>query len=74
MNLFVNMTVQENLAMGAYTITDKNLIQDRLEFVYSCFPAGGAAQPVGRHHERRRAQDAGHRPGHDAQPQADAGG
>jgi branched-chain amino acid transport system ATP-binding protein len=38
MNLFVNMTVQENLAMGAYTIRDKKLQKDRLEFVYDLFP------------------------------------
>ena len=38
MNLFVNMTVQENLAMGAYTIRDKRLQKDRLEFVYDLFP------------------------------------
>jgi ABC-type branched-subunit amino acid transport system ATPase component len=38
MNLFVNMTVQENLAMGAYTIRDKKLQKDRLAFVYDLFP------------------------------------
>jgi ABC-type branched-subunit amino acid transport system ATPase component len=38
MNLFVNMTVQENLAMGAYMIRDKKLQKNRLEFVYSLFP------------------------------------
>jgi branched-chain amino acid transport system ATP-binding protein len=38
MNLFVNMTVNENLAMGAYTITDKQKQKDRLEFVYDLFP------------------------------------
>ena len=38
MNLFVNMTVQENLAMGAYTITDKQKQKDRLAFVYDLFP------------------------------------
>jgi branched-chain amino acid transport system ATP-binding protein len=38
MNLFVNMTVQENLAMGAYTIRDKKLQKDRLDFVYDLFP------------------------------------
>lgn len=38
MNLFVNMTVQENLAMGAYTIKDKNLQKDRLDFVFDLFP------------------------------------
>jgi ABC-type branched-subunit amino acid transport system ATPase component len=38
MNLFVNMTVQENLYMGAYIIKDKKLQKDRLDFVYDLFP------------------------------------
>jgi ABC-type branched-subunit amino acid transport system ATPase component len=38
MNLFVNMTVNENLAMGAYTIKDKQKQKERLEFVYNLFP------------------------------------
>jgi branched-chain amino acid transport system ATP-binding protein len=38
MNLFVNMTVQENLAMGAYMIRDKKLQKNRLDFVFSLFP------------------------------------
>ena len=37
-NLFVNMTVQENLYMGAYTIRDKRIQKDRLEFVFHLFP------------------------------------
>ena len=38
MNLFVNMTAQENLFMGAYTLSDKKLRKDRLDFVYGLFP------------------------------------
>ena len=38
MNLFVNMTVQENLYMGAYTIKDKKVQNESLEFVFSLFP------------------------------------
>jgi branched-chain amino acid transport system ATP-binding protein len=38
MNLFVNMTVQENLAMGAYATKDKKVQRDRLDFVYDLFP------------------------------------
>ena len=38
MNLFVNMSVQENLYMGAYIIKDKKVQKDRLDFVYSLFP------------------------------------
>ena len=38
MNLFVNMTVQENLYMGAYTIKEKQLQNERLDFVFELFP------------------------------------
>jgi branched-chain amino acid transport system ATP-binding protein len=38
MNLFVNMTVQENLAMGAYTLKEKKAQKDRLDFVFDLFP------------------------------------
>ncbi|MCG8635696.1 MAG: ABC transporter ATP-binding protein [Desulfobacterales bacterium] len=38
MNLFVNMSVQENLYMGAYTIKEKKVQNERLEFVYDLFP------------------------------------
>ncbi len=38
MNLFVNMSVQENLYMGAYTIKEKSLQNERLAFVFELFP------------------------------------
>ena len=38
LNLFINMSVQENLYMGAYIIADKRRQKDRLEFVYELFP------------------------------------
>jgi branched-chain amino acid transport system ATP-binding protein len=38
MNLFVNMTVEENLLMGAYSIKDKKLREDNLDYVYDLFP------------------------------------
>lgn len=38
MNLFVNMTVQENLYMGAYTIKEKKRQNERLDFVFELFP------------------------------------
>ncbi len=38
MNLFVNMSVQENLLMGAYIIRDKNVQKERLKFVFDLFP------------------------------------
>ncbi len=38
MNLFTNMSVQENLFMGAYVLDDKALIRRRLGFIYELFP------------------------------------
>jgi len=38
LNLFVNMSVQENLLMGAYIIRDKNVRKKRLKFVFDLFP------------------------------------
>ncbi|GAB4271598.1 MAG: ABC transporter ATP-binding protein [Deferrisomatales bacterium] len=37
MNLFTGMSVHENLLMGAYTVKDKRLVKERLEFVYELF-------------------------------------
>ncbi len=37
MNLFTNMTVHENLLMGAYVVRDKKQVNAQLEFVYSLF-------------------------------------
>ncbi len=36
--IFPNMTVKENLEVGAYLLKDKKLIKDRFEFVYEIFP------------------------------------
>ncbi len=38
LNLFTAMTVEENLAMGAYTIKDKKRMKGHLNFVYELFP------------------------------------
>ncbi len=38
MNLFTNMTVHENLLLGAYLLNDKDKIQKRMEFIYDFFP------------------------------------
>jgi len=38
LNLFINMSVQENLYMGAYIVKNKRRQKDRLEFVYELFP------------------------------------
>jgi branched-chain amino acid transport system ATP-binding protein len=38
LNLFTDMSVRENLLLGAYTIRDKQKQLETLEFVYSLFP------------------------------------
>jgi branched-chain amino acid transport system ATP-binding protein len=38
LNLFAGMTVQENLAMGAFTVDDKNRILENQDFVFELFP------------------------------------
>lgn len=38
MNLFVNMSVHENLMMGGYLIKEKERLQSRLEYIYDLFP------------------------------------
>lgn len=36
--LFTDMTIEENLIMGAYHLKDKNLINKNLNYVYDLFP------------------------------------
>jgi len=38
LNLFTQMTVRENLAMGAYTVKDKQKLTAGLDFVFELFP------------------------------------
>lgn len=38
LNLFTRMTVKENLEMGAYTLADKKILKNSLDFVYDLFP------------------------------------
>jgi branched-chain amino acid transport system ATP-binding protein len=37
-NIFSNLSVEDNLKMAAYTMDDKSMIQDKLEFVLALFP------------------------------------
>lgn len=37
-NIFPDLTVQENLEMGAYTVDDPDKVADRMELVFSIFP------------------------------------
>lgn len=36
--LFPRLTVRENLELGAFTVTDRNLVEERLEEVFTLFP------------------------------------
>jgi len=36
--IFANLTVLENLQMGAYLVRDKNAVRSELEFVFAMFP------------------------------------
>jgi branched-chain amino acid transport system ATP-binding protein len=38
LNLFTNMSVRENLLLGAYTINDRELEKRTLDFIYELFP------------------------------------
>lgn len=38
LNLFIRMSVKENLEMGAYTLADKKIQKNSIEFVYELFP------------------------------------
>lgn len=38
LNLFTNMSIYENLLLGAYTISDEKEKQENLDFVFSLFP------------------------------------
>jgi len=40
-SVFREMTVGENVLLGAYTLSDKQLIQERVEFVKNLFPVVG---------------------------------
>jgi len=42
--VFANLTVMENLMMGAYLQSDKKLIQRELDYVFSIFPRLGERQ------------------------------
>jgi branched-chain amino acid transport system ATP-binding protein len=38
LNLFTNMSVRENLVLGAYAVDDKNQVRETMEFVFHLFP------------------------------------
>jgi branched-chain amino acid transport system ATP-binding protein len=57
--IFSNLTVKENLEMGAYVRKDKHNFKEDLEFIYTFFPRikERLKQP-GRYTQRRRTADA----------------
>ena len=73
--VFPDMTVLENLKIGAYLRRDKAEIEKDIQWVYSLFPpSGGTELAAGGHPLRRRAADAGRGPCPHVPPQADDAG
>ena len=56
--VFAELSVYENLKLGAYTRKDKKEIEETLARVYKSFPSGGAEKPACRNTERWRTADA----------------
>ena len=68
--VFARMTVHENLEMGAFSRTDTASLPNDYERVYTLFPRLRERDRSARRHPvRRRAADAGHRPGPDGCPE-----
>ena len=66
--IFANLTVLENLQLGAYLQTDKQVIRRELEHVFSLFPRlTEREKQIAGTLERRRTADARHRPRADEQ-------
>ncbi len=73
-HVFLHMTVEDNLEMGAYTQPASTIAANKEKGVHPLPPPEGAPQAAGRYHVRRRAADAGHGPCPDEQRlHADAG-
>ena len=61
--MLARQSVLDNLVLGAYTRTDGAEIEADVERQFARFPRARPAPPAaGRHAQRRRAADAGHRP------------
>ena len=73
--VFADLTVLENLKIGAYLRKDKEGIQKDIEWVYYLVPPPAGAELAGcRHPVRRRAADAGRWACPHEPPQADDDG
>lgn len=73
--IFPELTVQENLDLGAFLRSDKENIRRDMDYIFSLFPILAQRRPPGRRHAfRRGTADAGHFPrDHGAAPAAPAG-
>lgn len=71
--VFAELSVYENLKLGAYTRKDKNEIAESLAKVYKSFPRLEERKPACRNVKRRRAADAcnGARPDVQAEDHSD---
>ena len=56
--IFPDLTVKENLILGAYWRKDKNEINRDIHWVYELFPTKGEGVAEGRHHVRGRTANA----------------
>ena len=73
--VFANMSVRENLELGAYTRRDRAGIKQDFDRALTLFPrSAGAYQPECRDAVRRRAADAGDGPCPDGPPETAASG
>lgn len=61
--IFPDLTVQENLDLGAFLRNDKDNIKKDLDYIFDLFPIlAQRPRPDGRHAVRRRTADAGDLP------------
>ena len=72
--LFENLTVMENLRLACFARKDTGVKTRHGTDFHDLFAAGGAPTPEGRDPQRRRAADAGRRPGLHERTEAHAAG
>ena len=73
--VFAQLSVLQNLKLGAFTRNDKAEMEETLKMIYRRFPKTGRAEkPDGRNPFRRRAADACHGTGADEPPKAGSNG
>jgi branched-chain amino acid transport system ATP-binding protein len=70
--LFPQMTVRENLMLGAFNKRARKKLEENLELVLDIFPGFASVKPESWNHERRRAANARYRKSPDGRRQAPA--